>query len=213
MTEVVVTEDVAGAALRWFQASAPRVISLAGGSTPRAFYERLAVVPYPWEEVTLVPGDERCVPPDDPDSNRLMIESSLLAPLEPRPRAVWLPGDTCDPDEAERRVRAAIGSPPKLDLAILGLGEDGHTASLFPGDPALEETERWVVRVERPDHPRLTLTPPVLSAARTAMFVVTGREKREALRRFLAGDDIPAARIRSREVLVIADPAAGSPVS
>ena len=96
----------------------------------------------------------------------------------------------------------------RLDLAVLGLGQDGHTASLFPGDPALDETERWVVRVERPDHPRLTLTLPLLSSALIAMILVTGESKRDALRRLLARDDIPAARVRSNRVVVIADAAA-----
>jgi len=92
---------------------------------------------------------------------------------------------------------------------LLGLGEDGHTASLFPGDAALDVTGRWVARVERPDHRRLTLTLPVLSAASTALFLVSGAGKREALRKLLAGDDIPAARVRARAVLVIADREAG----
>jgi 6-phosphogluconolactonase len=107
-------------------------------------------------------------------------------------------------------MRAVLGEPPRLDLALLGLGEDGHTASLFPGDPALDERARYVVAVDRPDHPRLTLTVPVLSAAATAVFLATGKHKRTSLRRLLDGDDIPAARIRAERVVVVADEAAGS---
>ena len=94
---------------------------------------------------------------------------------------------------------------PRLDLALLGMGADGHTASLFPGDAALEERERLVVRVSRPDHQRLTLTLPVLSAAKVALFLVSGADKREALSRVLAGEDLPAARVTAERVLFVAD--------
>ena len=91
---------------------------------------------------------------------------------------------------------------------LLGLGEDGHTASLFPGDPALRVTDRRVVRVERPDHVRLTLAVPVLSAARVALFLVSGSAKRDAVGRLLRGEDIPAAKVEAQEVVIIADEAA-----
>ena len=97
---------------------------------------------------------------------------------------------------------------PRFDLLFQGLGTDGHTASLFPDDPALDVKERWVVRVERPDHARLSLTLPVLNAAATAVFLVAGEGKQEPLRRLMAGDDIPAARITGPRVVVIADRAA-----
>lgn len=87
-----------------------------------------------------------------------------------------------------------------MDLVILGLGEDGHTASLFPGDRALEERERLVVRVDRPDYPRLTLTLPVLSAGKTALFLVSGTSKRTALRKLMKGERIPAARVQAGQV-------------
>ena len=102
-----------------------------------------------------------------------------------------------------------VGLPDRFDLVLLGIGADGHTASLFPGDPALEVTDHPVVRVERPDHPRLTLTFPVIDAARAAAFLVAGAEKREILARILGGDrTLPAARVQAEETWVLADEAA-----
>jgi 6-phosphogluconolactonase len=211
--ELVVTDDLPGEAVRRFLRADPVDVALAGGSTPRPFYERLAGADlgHPWSVLGLFPTDERCVPPDHPDSNRRMIEEALLSRLPPEPHPPYLHRlpSTCDPERAEWELREFAGwNVPRLDLAILGLGEDGHTASLFPGDPALDETERWVARVRRPDHDRLTLTLPVLSSAPTAMFLVSGAAKRAALRSLMEGEDIPAARVRSREIVVIADPAA-----
>ena len=120
-----------------------------------------------------------------------------------------MPGETCDAAAYEEELSRVFGPGlPIFDLVLLGLGEDGHTASLFPGDSALEVTKEHVVGVQRSDYARLTLTLPVLSAARVALFLVSGQSKREALRRLLAGDDIPAARVRAKRVLIIADEAA-----
>lgn len=196
-------EDVAAAAVGVFLETRPRLVSLAGGRTPERFYLALSEAEYPWDEVELVMGDERCVEPGHPDSNAAMVERSLVARVQPEAFHV-LPGERCDPEEADRRIREALGGR-RLDLAVLGLGEDGHTASLFPGDAALEERERFVARVDRPDHPRLTLTLPVLSSAQVALFLVAGEEKRVALQRLLAGDDVPAARVRADRVIVLAD--------
>jgi 6-phosphogluconolactonase len=204
--ELVVAEDVAAAAVGVFLETGPRLVSLAGGRTPERFYLALSEAQYPWDEVELVMGDERCVEPDHPDSNAAMVERSLLARVRPKAFHV-LRGAGCDPEEADRRIREALRGR-RLDLAVLGLGEDGHTASLFPADPALEEKERFVLRAHRPDHPRLTLTLPVLSSARVAMFLAAGEEKRVALQHLLAGDDVPAARVRAGRVIVIADPSA-----
>ena len=204
--EMMVEGDLASAAVELFLTAAPRSIALAGGSTPRPFYEELARLDYPWGEVDVLFGDERCVPPDHEDSNFRMAHEALLSKVAAR---VHRMPDTCDPEAYEETLREVFGQGvPSLDLAILGIGDDGHTASLFPVDPALEERERLVVRVDRPDHPRLTLTLPVLNAARLALFLVEGEGKRDALRRLMAGEDIPAARVRAERVVVLADPAA-----
>jgi 6-phosphogluconolactonase len=208
VAELVVTEDVAGRAVETFLEATPRMIALAGGRTPRNFYDRLATIEYPWSEVDVLFTDERCVAPDHPDSNVGMVQRRLVSRLSTTPRVHAMPGIPCDADGHELGLRRDFGRL-RLDLVVLGLGEDGHTASLFPGDPVLEERIRWVVRVERPDHPRVTLTLPVLSNARLGMFLVTGESKRRALRRLLDRDvSIPAARIRSDRVVAIADPAA-----
>lgn len=205
--ELIVAEDPAGEAARLFLELQPHTVSLAGGRTPRALYQRLATIPYPWPQTQVFFGDERCVPPDHPDSNYAMAWETLLA--RSGARVHRMPGETCDAAAYERELRRAFdGKMPELDLALLGLGADGHTASLFPGDAALEERERLVVRVERPGNARLTLTLPVFNAAHNALFLVTGSEKAEALARLMAGGGIPAARVAARRVVIIADAAA-----
>lgn len=204
MAELVVTDDLVGVAVGEFLKAAPRVLALAGGVTPRPFYERLASIDYPWSEVDVLFTDERCVPADHPDSNVGMVDEVLLSRLDPSPRVHRMPGETCDPNTHEAELRRAFGAL-RLDLAVLGLGEDGHTASLFPGDPVLEERVRWVARIARPDHPRLTLTVPVLSSSRLALFLVAGEGKRDALARLMAGEDVPGARVAAERVLVLAD--------
>ena len=207
--ELIVAESVASTALQEFRRAMPRRIALAGGSTPRRFYELLATLQYPWPEVRILQTDERCVPLDHPESNLRMIREAFLDRLGwSRPLFHEMDGQRCDADAHEGELRQILGEEPHLDVAVLGLGADGHTASLFPGDGALAARDRWVVAVERPDHRRLSLTLSVLSSARVAMFLVAGEEKREALRHLLQGDDIPAARIAAGRVVVIADAAA-----
>jgi 6-phosphogluconolactonase len=206
--ELIVAEDIATECVRRFLDASPRTLALSGGRTPRPVYERLAALNYPWNETRIFFGDERCVPPDDPASNYRMAFEALLSRV---PAEVHrMRGETCDASQYEEDLRRTFGpGVPSFDLALLGLGEDGHTASLFPGDPALQEHERLAVRVERPDHPRLTLTLPVLSAAKLVIFLVSGADKRDALTKLLAGDTtIPAARVHAARVLVIADAAA-----
>ncbi|HZA26314.1 MAG TPA: 6-phosphogluconolactonase [Actinomycetota bacterium] len=204
--ELRVVDDLAAANADLFLEVAPKTIALGGGTTPRPCYERLASVEYDWTEVDVFFGDERCVPPAHPDSNFRMAHEALLSRVPARVHRMQ--GESCDAPAYERELRDVLGPNPALDLAILGLGEDGHTASLFPGDPGLDETDRLVVRVERPDHPRLTLTLPVLSGAPVAVFLVEGARKREALRLLLVGGDIPAARVAAERVVILADPAA-----
>lgn len=205
--ELEVTTDIAEAATQLFLRQRPRSVALAGGRTPQALYERLATQEYDWEALDVFFGDERCVSPDHPDSNFRMASEALLSKVPARVHRMR--GESCDAAGYEEELRAAFRQGvPAFDLVFLGMGADGHTASLFPGDPALEETRRLVVKVARPDHPRLTLTLPLLSASKLAVFLVSGEEKREALRRVLAGEEVPAARVAARRVVIIADPAA-----
>ena len=202
--ELLVAEDIAEAGARHFLELAPRTIALAGGSTPRRMYELLATADFPWGESHVFFGDERCVPPDDPASNYRMAKEALLSRVGTNVHR--MPGESCDADAYESDLRSFFTvESPTFDLALLGLGEDGHTASLFPGDPALEINDRWVAHVERPDYARLTLTLPALSASRVAIFLVAGATKRGALRQLLDGDDIPAARIAAETIIIIAD--------
>jgi 6-phosphogluconolactonase len=204
VAEVIVTSDIAGEAARQFLGASPRTVVLAGGQTPRAAYERLATLDYEWSETEFYFGDERCVPATDAASNYRMAWEALLSKV---PAAVHrMPGETCEAESYERLLRQKFGpGVPDFDLVFLGLGEDGHTASLFPGSPALTERMRLVVPVSRPDHSRLTMTLPILCAAKTVIFLISGRGKRPALRQLLDGDDIPAAHVRARRVLIVAD--------
>lgn len=207
--ELVVVPDVAEAAAKRFLALAPRTVALAGGSTPRRLYERLAGCAYPWPDTELFFSDERCVPPDHQDSNFRMADEALLTKVPANVHRMR--GEACDAAGYEEELSEVFGpGVPSFDLMLLGLGEDGHTASLFPGDPALEEQERLVLRVHRPDHARLTLTLPVLSAAKTVVFLVSGTSKRQALRQLVDGEEIPAARVRAESVIIVADEAAAT---
>lgn len=199
-------------------------VALSGGSTPQGLYHRLAAEPFrtrvEWPRVHAFWGDERCVPPDDPASNYRMAWQALLEhvpiPSEHIHRIRGEAKPVPAAEEYERTLRQFFGAPEgppaprhgaRFDLVLLGLGPDGHTASLFPGDPAVLEVERWVLAVEAPILPprRVTLTPVVLRAARQVMFLVFGKEKAPALRHALAAD-IPAGRDPARAVL----PSSGS---
>lgn len=203
--ELRVVPDLVEAAVALFLEASPRTVALSGGSTPRPVYERLATLEYPWEEVDVFFGDERCVPPDHEASNYRMAHQALLSRVPARAHPMF----SCDPDGYERELASVFGQGvPRFDLVFLGLGDDGHTASLFPGDPALEVRDRFVVRVTRPDYERVTLTCPVLDAAAVAAFMVSGEGKRTPLRQLMNGGDIPAARVRASRVIALADEAA-----
>jgi 6-phosphogluconolactonase len=205
--QLIVATEFATTAAEHIVAARPHSLALSGGSTPWSVLEHLAESDLPWPEIEVFFSDERCVPPDHPDSNYGMAWRALLSKVPARVHR--MPGETCDADAYEHDLSEVFGPGlPCFDLVLLGLGADGHTASLFPGDPALAVRDRLVVRIERPDHSRLTLTLPVLSAARQALFLVSGRDKREALDRLLDGEDIPAARVEAEKVVVIADRAA-----
>jgi 6-phosphogluconolactonase len=194
-------------------------VSLAGGTTPRRTYELLAGRLADREHVDWWFGDERCVPADDPESNYRLVADSLLAGGVPRSRVHRVHGE--DPParaaaayaaELERDLPSDSDGLPQLDVALLGLGEDGHTASLFPGDPALRITAALVVPViaVKPPPNRITLTLPVLRAARNVMILATGAGKREAVTRVLAGPDplVPASLLADANVTLLIDEAA-----
>jgi 6-phosphogluconolactonase len=217
-------EQLAVAAADEFAARARDAVSergrfaaaLPGGSTPNRFYEVLAARRrgIPWGKVHLFWGDERFVPPDHPDSNFRAARELLVARI-PIPQANVHPIGTEGnvPETAaslyEQNLRVFFGLPacqfPRFDLVILGLGADGHTASLFPGSDALQERARLVAAplVATLGAYRITLTLPVLNNARAVMFLVSGGPKAEALARALeghtAGDDIPSRLVRPRE--------------
>lgn len=207
--KLVVCYDPAAAAAAHFLKLRPRTVALAGGNTPRALYGYLGRTSYSWQRTHLFFGDERCVPFTDPASNYRMFAESLRPAVAPHVHP--MPAGACDADAYEAELRAFFGPGiPVFDLVILGLGEDGHTASLFPGDAALHERSRLVARVQRPDYDRLTLTLPVLSAARQAVFLVTGEGKRVALGALLRGADIPASRVAAGCITIFADSAAAA---
>jgi len=169
-------------------------VALAGGRTPRRLYELLAEESIPWNAVHLFWSDERYVPPDDPQSNVRMVRTALLDRIAiPQENVHPIPTYWEDPEEAatayEGILREMFGSDPRFDLVLLGMGADGHVASLFPGSEALLETERWVVAVRTNAKPpvRITLTLPVLNRASRIDLLVAGSEKRGALRRALDG--------------------------
>jgi 6-phosphogluconolactonase len=200
---------------------------LAGGRTPRGVYRQLARPEeadlVPWQKVRWFWGDERFVPPEHEDSNYRMAREQLLEHVRPPARNVFpIPTDAADASQAaeryERRLRLQFpgASFPVFDLVLLGLGADGHTASLFPGGPECDEAERWCVASRAPEGSpapdRVTLTLPALSAARCAAFLVAGGDKRGALAALLGAgsadpreDRPPAGRIRARELYCFTD--------
>ena len=184
-------------------------IALSGGDTARRCYEALARhadTPVDWSEVRVVWGDERCVPLDHEDSNHRLAQESLLRSVGP---VAEIHPMQCDVADAYDRLIAGID----VDVVHLGLGPDAHTASLFPGSPALDApADRSVVPNEDPlgnnPLPRLTFTTAAIAAARTVVVTVEGASKREALDRVRAGEDVPAARIDRPGVVWLTDPAA-----
>lgn len=174
-------------------------LALAGGSTPRPIYADLGARPkgvIPWDKLDIYFGDERAVPPDHGDSNYRMARDALLSLVTLQPGQVHrMEADRPDRDRAADDYSAAL--PDRLDVLILGMGPDGHTASLFPGSPALGETKRRVVPVIGPKPPpeRLTITPPVIEQARSIAVVAAGKDKAGVAAQALEGDatarDIP----------------------
>jgi len=191
------------------------VLAVSGGKTPWVMLRMLAGEAVPWPQVHVVQVDERVAPDGDPDRNLTHLRGSLLdhAPLPPA-QIHAMPVGAGDLVAAARSYAVTLailaGSPPVLDLVHLGLGPDGHTASLVPGDAVLDVTETDVaVTAPYQGRQRMTLTYPVLNRARRVLFVVTGAEKMAMLARLRAGDtSIPAARVRCPQILILADAAA-----
>ncbi|MCO5130840.1 MAG: 6-phosphogluconolactonase [Xanthobacteraceae bacterium] len=202
-------------------------VCLTGGAGPQPLYRLLASDTYrsriPWQHVHWFIGDERFVPSDDPRNNMAVARALFLDACAPPDNIHPIPVQAGTTRDAARRYEIALqtfyGSNrldparPLFDLVLMGLGPDGHTASLFPGDAALDERERWVVSVARasvePQVPRVTLTLPALASCREMLFLVSGENKRDILARVLSGESLPAARVRSRgDTVWLADAAA-----
>jgi 6-phosphogluconolactonase len=190
-------------------------ICLTGGSSPKQLYRLLASEPYrgriPWQRVHWFIGDERFVPPNDPLNNMGTAREIFLDQCAPAANVHAIPTEGTDLDEAARRYARELQAfydskildpeRPLFDVVLMGLGPDGHTASLFPGDHAVNETERWVVGVPKaavePLVPRVSLTLPTLNSCREMLFEVAGSDKRAVLTQVLAGENLPANRARS----------------
>ena len=203
-------------------------VALAGGSTPRALYRELAGADagehIDWARTQLFFGDERAVPPDHADSNYRMVRETLLARIAiPSANVHRIEAEAPDLDAVAARYAEALGDPP-LDLVILGMGVDGHAASLFPASPALAERQRRCVAVDaaataRPPVRRVTLTYPVFSAAREVIFLIAGEDKARTLKRVIEGpdcsDELPCQPIvrRAAPVIIYCDRGAAAELS
>jgi 6-phosphogluconolactonase len=206
---------------RLSEAKTRAAVCLTGGTSPQGLYRLLAEQPWrgavPWDRVHWFMGDDRFVPQSDPLSNMGMARRLFLDHVEaPRENIHAIETATNDPhaaarlyeDELKRFYGADRLDParPLFDLVLMGLGQDGHTASLFPGSPALEENDRCVLGIAKagmePFVPRVTLTFPALASTREMLFLVNGHDKREILHRVLAGEDFPAARAYAEGELI-----------
>ena len=221
MTDVRVVDDPAAAAAERLRevAEAGGTIVLAGGSTPKRAYELAADAD--WSRATLLFGDERCVGPEDEESNYAMIRHALLERLAAPPAAVHrIPGEQ-GPEAAARAYEEVLRDVGEFDLVLLGIGSDCHTASLFPGKPGIEVDDRMAVPVPvaglEPYVPRVSLTVPALARGKEVVFLISGEGKREAVASSFGPDagDTPAARVAAAapHAVVLLDPAAAEGLS
>lgn len=204
-----------------------RSLFLSGGPTAKASYRQLAArsgrrtgpgASVDWTTVDVYLGDERCVPPDHPDSNHRMIEEVLLGPLGPvrSDHPMYRSGP---PDQAAAAYQWLIEPLDQFDLVHLGMGPDGHCASLFPGSVALDIDDPEVLVMANRDpnavnpHDRITITLAAIARARLVVFTVSGESKRDAFQRIVAGDDLPAARVRAGEIRWLVDAAASGDIA
>lgn len=226
--DLIVSDDAgafADVAAHWIAGRVEEVIrttgrcsvALAGGSTPRPVYALLASPPYAdridWSAVDIFFSDERCVPPDDKASNYRMAWTALLAKVPLEPDSIHrMQGELPDRAAAARGYAELL--PARLDLLVLGVGNDGHTASLFPGSPLIQERSLRVAVAESPKAPplRLTITPPVIESARHAVVLVRGKSKSDVVRRALLGavDPIACPVQLAAAATWIVDPAAAA---
>jgi len=188
-------------------------IALSGGDSPGPAYELAAGLEQDWSAATLWWGDERCVPPDDDRSNYLLVKKTLLDRITQQPEVHRVQGEL-GADEAAARYESETEGL-RLGLALQGIGPDGHTASLFPGAPTLDERERRVVAAPHEDVERVTMTLPMLSAADKVVFLVIGESKAEAVRKSFADEpspETPASLLRSQngETIALLDRAAAA---
>ena len=198
-------------------------IALSGGSTPKPIYEAIATSSLPWDKIHVFWGDERYVPPDDPDSNYLMARHAWLDKVDiPDSNIHPMPTDEAEPAVAARKYeehlgeffQTTVGDFPVLDLILLGMGDDGHTASLFPHTEALKVRDRLITVGNKDSQPRITFTAPLINHGRCVMFVVAGANKRPALAQVFApvADDLtyPSRLIKPQgELRWLLDLAAG----
>ena len=170
-------------------------IALSGGSTPKPLYEAIAAQQLPWDKIHVFWGDERYVSPDHPDSNQLMARRAWLDSVDIPPQNIHpMPTDDADPADAARKYEAHLaeffhlkrGEFPALDVILLGMGDDGHTASLFPHTEALQVRDRLITVGSKDGQPRITFTAPTINHGRCVMFVVAGANKRAALAEIFA---------------------------
>jgi 6-phosphogluconolactonase len=211
-------EIIASGARAAVKARGRFIVAVSGGHTPWQMLRALADEEVPWEDVHVVQVDERVAPEGDPDRNLSHLYESLLEHAPVRREQIYaMPVEVPELETAAERyagtLKSIAGSPPVLDLVHLGLGPDGHTASLVPGDPVLNVTDSDVALTGvYQGRRRMTLTYQMLNRARSVLWLVTGKDKVTALARLRAGDvSIPAGRIQRGNALVLADQAAAGP--